>query len=82
MFYGLKSLHYFFSNLFSDSMKTDEFVVAHVCDECDQSFPTPSMLKRHVDGVHEKIRHKCDSCNASYTQKNNLNQHIKKKHLK
>ena len=84
MYYGLKK--YCVTNFricFSDSGKTDEVEIArHVCDKCDQSFPTPWKLKRHVDGIHEKIRHNCDSCYASYTQKNHLNQHIKRKHLK
>ena len=77
-------------------MKTDVFEVARfvenrkanpmhrfVCDECDQFFPATWKLKRHVDGVHLKLKpFKCEYCNKSFSMAPTLNRHISSKHKK
>ena len=76
----------FFPNLFSDSLFKLLARVKrkhHICDECGHSFPKPSKLKRHVDGVHLKLKpFKCEYCNKSFSMAPTLNRHISSKHKK
>ena len=52
------------------------------CDRCDKKFPTPSLLKMHVDGVHLKVKFNCEFCDYQSTRKGDLKKHIDTVHLK
>ena len=53
-------------------------VKKHLCKICNKLFGSPADLKRHIDGVHLKIRpHKCTKCNQSFTLLNTLVLHMR-----
>lgn len=55
----------------------------HKCPHCEKSFPMPSKLKTHVDGVHLKLKtHKCsyDGCDFGTAVFGNLKMHIRQVH--
>ena len=86
MIYYSKAYIIFFPNLFSDSMFKLLARVKrkhHICDECGHSFPKPSKLKRHVDGVHLKLKpFKCDKCDLAFFQEGALKNHVEERHEK
>ena len=46
------------------------------CEQCSYSSVDKSNMKKHIRGVHEKIKnHKCEECGYAATQKNSLIQH-------
>ena len=51
------------------------------CDQCDLSFRLPSILKNHVEKIHEE-KFKCKFCNRNLQNENLLEFHIKSKHTK
>ena len=51
-----------------------------VCDHCGKKFPANSLLIRHVEGVHEKVKLQCDLCGKLFSQKQHLNDHVEEVH--
>ena len=55
----------------------------HVCHKCPYEASRPSKLKRHIDGVHDKIKsHACDVRGLAFIEKAKLKRHQKGVHLK
>ena len=52
----------------------------HKCDLCGKAFHVPSLLKRHIESVHEGIRHNCEFCDKSFCQLATLKVHMKTNH--
>ena len=53
----------------------------HPCPECNSSFQSSSLLKRHISCVHEGVRkYECEFCGKTYKQSNKLAYHIKTFH--
>ena len=51
------------------------------CEQCPYASAFIGSLKRHIDGVHEKIRrHVCEECGHGASTKNNLMYHMKSVH--
>jgi hypothetical protein len=50
------------------------------CEQCDYSHEYPSVLKSHVQSVHEKIRQKCNLCELTYATKSGVRRHVKNVH--
>ena len=54
----------------------------YLCNECDKSFRDNFDLKRHVDGVHLKLKpFKCNQCNRAFCDKWGLKYHVNGVHL-
>ena len=62
-------VHYFEHNIFRTK-----------CEQCDYSHEYPSVLRSHVQSVHEKIRHKCNLCERTYATKDGVRRHVKNVH--
>ena len=45
------------------------------CNKCNYKAKNPSLLKLHVDGIHEGVRYPCEQCEYKATQKSSLNRH-------
>ena len=58
----------------------------HICGECGYATSYKFDLKRHIEGVHEKIpkikKHVCEDCGYASSHKGDLNKHIKGVHNK
>ena len=47
------------------------------CDHCPKVFSDRGLLRRHVEGVHEKLRpHQCEKCDYSASQMFDLKRHV------
>ena len=58
--------------------KKPEVKVKFDCQHCGASFTQKSILKLHVNGVHDKLKpFKCEDCQASFTLEYTLDHHIK-----
>merc|ERR1712228_263647 len=54
-----------------------------ICDYCGYSCPKKSLLQRHVDGVHLKLKSfKCNYCDSSFSEKGHLKIHVDGVHQK
>ena len=61
--------------------KVNSGVGKHVCDECGKSYRYKLDLKRHVDGVHLKLKpFKCEHCDESFDRSRNLIVHSLNQH--
>ena len=55
----------------------------YVCHECGKSCRDNHDLKKHVDGVHLKLKpFKCEYCDKSFDMGSNLDRHVLNKHEK
>ena len=55
--------------------------IVNFCKECNKSFRKKSILKKHIQSVHEKKKfYKCDICPKIYSTNRNLNNHKIKDH--
>ena len=52
----------------------------YMCNSCNKSFKTNSILKQHIESVHEGKIFKCSICLSNFTQKVNLKKHIESVH--
>ena len=53
------------------------------CDKCPKKFYLASVLKRHVQSVHDKLMtHSCDLCGKMFPQLQNLTKHVDNVHKK
>ena len=51
------------------------------CHLCDKTVATTTVLRRHIEAVHEKKRpFACNLCDFTFTQKAHLITHLKGKH--
>ena len=50
------------------------------CPECNKTFKTPSVMRRHYDALHKGVLFPCNLCEYKGTQKTHLKNHIKAKH--
>ena len=50
------------------------------CNECANKSHSKTILKGHVQSVHEATNNNCDKCNYNTTTKENLNEHIQNAH--
>ena len=51
------------------------------CHLCDKTVATTTVLRRHIEAVHEKKRpFSCNLCDFTFTQKAHLITHLKGKH--
>ena len=51
------------------------------CDQCPYETSVTSQLRKHIDGVHEKIKsHFCKECGYATTRKTNLDYHMASVH--
>ena len=63
------------AEILSEHMKTCDTV--NTCHICGATLVSPTVLKKHLESVHEKIKnHPCDKCNQAFYSKTCLNQHI------
>ena len=62
-------VHYFEHNIYRTK-----------CEQCDYSHEYPSVLKSHVQSVHEKIRQKCNLCELTYATKSGVRRNVKNVH--
>ena len=46
------------------------------CDSCDKNFRFQSILKRHIEIVHEGKRLKCNFCSMTFTTSHNIIKHF------
>ena len=52
-------------------------IKAHKCKKCEDFFPAPSILKRHVAEIHEALKlFTCEYCGYTCVRKCNLSRHI------
>ena len=57
-------------------------LVNHKCDICSKDFKSKSVLRKHIQAVHEEIKYPCNRCEFKSTQKGNLQTHIESVHEK
>ena len=38
-----------------------------ICKECDKSFASPLILRRHIESVHKGMQYTCTLCSKVYT---------------
>ena len=50
------------------------------CDQCDYQCIRSDYLKKHIQGLHEKVRYPCDQCDYQATRRQYLNKHIETIH--
>uniref|UniRef100_A0A0X3PIS8 PR domain zinc finger protein 15 n=1 Tax=Schistocephalus solidus TaxID=70667 RepID=A0A0X3PIS8_SCHSO len=63
---------------FHDPLRTLE---RYSCEFCGKTFLRSSRLKRHVDGVHKKLREfACEVCGKASASKGDLNKHVNSVH--
>ena len=54
--------------------------IVHTCIFCGKYFDQKSLLRTHIDTVHEDKKHKCEKCEKSFILLVNLQKHIKFEH--
>ena len=54
----------------------------HKCDSCGKTYSQASILKKHINAVHNGIKdHKCDTCGLKFSQAGHLKRHINSIHI-
>ena len=53
----------------------------HTCNQCQYETQQRSLLKRHIQSMHEGLRYNCNQCNYTGKSKDVLKIHNKSKHL-
>ena len=62
-------------------IKAAHYHLEKKCEHCSKEFADIYKLRRHVAGVHFKVRpYGCHSCEARFKRKDHLKEHIHNKH--
>ena len=57
--------------------KKDNSEKRHKCEQCEYATSRASHLKRHVLGVHKKLKNfKCEKCEYAASQAGDLKKHV------
>ena len=51
-----------------------------VCPRCQKEYVTKTVLRKHIEDVHEKKRYKCDQCEKDFASRGALHEHKLTKH--
>ncbi|XP_054720723.1 zinc finger protein 423-like, partial [Uloborus diversus] len=64
-----------------DHMRTHITSTTHPCEICDESFPSTSLLRRHLKDVHKrKYEHTCIVCSELFDTNDQLDAHLNEEH--
>lgn len=76
-----KQCHYCGSsfNLMSEYQKHMNWHLGkeYTCKYCGKKFSTSYNMRRHIGGVHEKLKFECPTCDKVFSQQDNLRVHQK-----
>ena len=50
------------------------------CDQCDKTYLNRTILKQHIQVIHEGVRYPCNQCDYQAKKKCHLTTHIESKH--
>ena len=65
---------------FTIHKNTAHTISPYNCKQCGKYFKSPSILRRHIQGIHEGIRYNCDKCGKEFTRKDSVKDHKKSFH--
>ena len=52
----------------------------HKCKNCSYKTKYSTILQRHIESIHYKLRSECNYCGKDFSTWDNLNRHMKNKH--
>jgi len=54
--------------------------VEYNCELCDHKASTKTILKRHIESVHDGVKYRCEICDYKSSKKGTMNKHVESVH--